>query len=139
MATNGKNHLIKISGVLNAYTIKSIETELQSHLEKAKDILNIDINSISEIDLPAAFTLYSLKEKAKQMGKIIDINKEKCYALKKLQNYKIEKLLKLRLHWLDQDPEAETNPITPASGNFKSTYKVLDFKVLFCFYFYINR
>ena len=43
MATNGKNHLIKISGVLNAYTIKSIETELQSHLEKAKDILNIDI------------------------------------------------------------------------------------------------
>ena len=69
------------------------------------------------------------------MGKIIDINKEKCYALKKLQNYKIEKLLKLRLHWLDQDPEAETNPITPASGNFKSTYKVLDFKVLFCFYF----
>ncbi|MAC66124.1 MAG: hypothetical protein CMC02_15330 [Flavobacteriaceae bacterium] len=92
MATNGKNHLIKISGVLNA-SIKSIETELQSHLEKAKDILNIDINSISEIDLPAAFTLYSLKEKAKKMGKIIDINKEKCYALKKLQNYKIEKLL----------------------------------------------
>ena len=93
MTTEENNDLIKISGVLNAYTIRDIESELQLHLEKAKDVLNIDINSISEIDLPALFTLYSLKEKAKQMGKIIAINKEKCYALEKLQKYKLEKLL----------------------------------------------
>ncbi|MCL6217194.1 STAS domain-containing protein [Zunongwangia pacifica] len=93
MAKQEKDSLIKISGVLNAYTIKDIEAELHSYLEKATDVLNIDINSISEIDLPAAFTLYSLKEKAKQMGKLIAIDKEQCYALKKLENYKIEKLL----------------------------------------------
>ena len=93
MATKQKEQLIKISGVLNEYTIKDIEADLQLYLEEALNILKIDINSISEIDLPAAFTLYSLKEKAKQMGKFITIDKEKCYALKKLENYKIERLL----------------------------------------------
>ena len=93
MVAKEKDQFIKLTGVLNAYTIRDIEAELNSYLEKAKDILKIDINSISKIDIPAAFTLYSLKEKAKQMGKLICIDKENCYAIKKLGNYKIERLL----------------------------------------------
>ncbi|MDN3593724.1 STAS domain-containing protein [Zunongwangia endophytica] len=84
---------IKISGILNAYTIKKIENELISGIEEAVDHLKIDINQVTEIDVTAAFTLYTLKEKAKDLGKLISIEKNDCIALEKLKEYKLERLL----------------------------------------------
>lgn len=46
MVAKEKDQFIKLTGVLNAYTIRDIEAELNSYLEKATDILKIDINSI---------------------------------------------------------------------------------------------
>ena len=46
MVAKERDQFIKLTGVLNAYTIRDIEAELNSYLEKAKDILKIDINSI---------------------------------------------------------------------------------------------
>ncbi|WBL21095.1 MULTISPECIES: STAS domain-containing protein [unclassified Zunongwangia] len=93
MNATGNIKAIIISGILNAYTIKKIENDLISGIHEAVDHLKIDINQVTDIDVTAAFTLYMLKEKAKELGKLISIERNECVALKKLKQYKIERLL----------------------------------------------